>query len=969
LARKYRPRTFEDLIGQTQVGRTLTRALEVGRLAHAYLFAGPRGVGKTTAARLLSMALSCTDESKRPCGVCESCREIQNGSSVDVVEVDGASNRGINEIRSLRETVKFLPIKNPRKVYIIDEVHALTNEAFNALLKTLEEPPAHVVFIFATTEAHKLPATILSRCQRFDFRRIKVEEIVKRLQQVATAENIQYADDALVVIARQAGGGLRDALGLLDQVLASSPDITLEAVNNALGLINQELVEKTVVASLRGNLVDALNILDEAYDLGYDFKELGLKVLELTRNCTLFAAAPGMTELLDLTDAEAVKYQEICAGLSLAFLHRHLEAWLRFQGELSRHPHPRWLLESHLIRLCQMAPVGDLAKLTEKLATYLESGGAPPAESVGPPVKSLASPISQRREMNQKAVETTSPPTSKAEADKAQADQTQAAKTSVDQVQAEKAQADKAEADKTQVEKAQVEKAQADKAEADKAQADKAQADKAQADKAEADKIQAEKAQADKAEADKAEADKAEADKTQAERTSVDQAQVDKTPEAKPETPGEDQGIAAPIADVAAPQTDFLAEPQPAPTDLSQKTEDMAPSAVQSSAQPPAQPTQSGGSEQADISETEAKDIPATGSETPEEDDSAIGSIADLASDMAPPIDDMAPPIADLAALITDMAAPQTDVLAESPPAPTDLPQKEEAVQSAAQPSAPPSVRPTPSDGSEQTDISGTEAKDAPAAIGSETPSEDVGATVPVAPTTASLEPSAVPKTAFPAGFPAASPAEPVAARPNPEESVGRFNEPQSEAAKEPDATEVLASPPESKPTPTTTAEPAAYPGQSGSSGSAADARASSLKRLLANQARKDGIHERSIGFPSTPPTDEASDSTPSYVSQNSNNDEYDHGAQADDDANLTESESLFGQKLSPALAKKLDKCQDIDARKDILAAMPIFQTLQEELLGEFVGYIEEPDITFVREDEEEEEEYYYDDGSEESDY
>ena len=192
LARKYRPRTFADLIGQEQVSRSLKNALASGRVAHAYLFAGPRGVGKTTAARLLAMSLTCLAESPpdRPCGHCANCLEIQDGRAVDVIEVDGASSRGINEIRELRETVSYLPAKSRSKVYIIDEVHALTKDAFGALLKTLEEPPAHVVFIFATTDAHKMPATILSRCQRYDFRRIRVTDIAGRLARVAELENI-----------------------------------------------------------------------------------------------------------------------------------------------------------------------------------------------------------------------------------------------------------------------------------------------------------------------------------------------------------------------------------------------------------------------------------------------------------------------------------------------------------------------------------------------------------------------------------------------------------------------------------------------------------------------------------------------------------------------------------------------------------------------------------------------------------
>ncbi|MDR2301404.1 MAG: DNA polymerase III subunit gamma/tau [Deltaproteobacteria bacterium] len=395
LARKYRPKTFGDLIGQSQVSLTLTRAMEVGRLAHAYLFTGPRGVGKTTAARLLAMALSCSGTPPKPCGVCPSCLEIQNGQSVDVIEVDGASNRGINEIRSLRESVQYLPVKNPKKVYIIDEVHALTNDAFNALLKTLEEPPSHVVFIFATTEAQKLPATILSRCQRYDFRRIKVDDIVSRLTDVAKSENVLAQKDALTIIARQSEGGLRDALGLMDQVIASAGEITLSAVDNALGLINRDLIIRTVLSTLKGDLKDALGVLEEAYNLGYEFKELGLRSLELIRTLTLFKAAPTARDSLDLTDDELTRYKEITNDVALPTLHRHLESWLKFQGEMARHPQPRWLMESHLIRLCQMAPLAELGPLTARLLDFLESGGAPPAQDPGPPPRSQDTPLAK----------------------------------------------------------------------------------------------------------------------------------------------------------------------------------------------------------------------------------------------------------------------------------------------------------------------------------------------------------------------------------------------------------------------------------------------------------------------------------------------------------------------------------------------------------------------------------------------
>jgi DNA polymerase-3 subunit gamma/tau len=372
MARKYRPKSFADLVGQGQVTRTLTQALKTGRVAHAYLFTGPRGVGKTTAARLLAAALACESAGPRPCGECPRCREIQSGRSVDVLEMDAASNRGINEIRGIRDTVKFLPTRNRYKVYIIDEVHALTPDAFNALLKTLEEPPSHVVFVFATTEAHKLPATILSRCQRYDFRRIRVEDIAGRLKTVAEAEGLPYEPSALTALARQAEGGLRDALGLADQVAASEGELTADAVSRSLGLIRRELTARVASAAFKGDAGEALLALKDAYEAGCDFKELGLRVLERVRDLALFKASPKAAEMLDLTDAEEAEYRETVKPLSLSELHRHFESWLKVYAELARHPQPRWLLESHVIRTAQAGPLENLAELTAALAALLE---------------------------------------------------------------------------------------------------------------------------------------------------------------------------------------------------------------------------------------------------------------------------------------------------------------------------------------------------------------------------------------------------------------------------------------------------------------------------------------------------------------------------------------------------------------------------------------------------------------------
>lgn len=382
LARKYRPQTFADLVGQEQVSRTLQNALATGRVAHAYLFSGPRGVGKTTAARLLAMSLSCLAENvaDRPCGECVNCLEIQSGQAVDVIEVDGASNRGINEIRDLRETVKYLPAKSRYKVYIIDEVHALTKDAFNALLKTLEEPPPHVVFIFATTETHKVLPTILSRCQRYDFRRIRVEDIAARLARVAEMENIEAEPLALEIIARQAEGGLRDSLSLMDQAIAAGGGgaLTAEDVRLSLGLIDQTLVRTIVGETLAGQGADALAALDEAHLRGYDFKDLGLKILEYIRGLTLIKVDRKNAAALNITESEENDFAGTASAYTLETLHRHFEAWLKFQRDLAYSPQPRWLLEAQVVRLSQLAPLMPVSELVERLGRLLSHNPPPP---------------------------------------------------------------------------------------------------------------------------------------------------------------------------------------------------------------------------------------------------------------------------------------------------------------------------------------------------------------------------------------------------------------------------------------------------------------------------------------------------------------------------------------------------------------------------------------------------------------
>src|SRR5262245_55114405 len=276
LARRYRPQQFKDLVGQEPVARALINALESNRVAHAYLFTGARGVGKTSTARILAKALNCVKgPTPTPCDACENCKSIAVGEDVDVLEIDGASNRGIDEVREIRQNVQFRPSRGRFKIYIIDEVHMLTAPAFNALLKTLEEPPPHVKFIFATTEVQRIPVTILSRCQRFDFSGIGTSRIVERLRAIVAAEGLAADEEALHLVARRAGGSMRDAQSLLDQLLAFGGErLTAEQVHRLLGTANDDRVAALAAAVLAREPQRALALLGQAADEGLQFNEL-----------------------------------------------------------------------------------------------------------------------------------------------------------------------------------------------------------------------------------------------------------------------------------------------------------------------------------------------------------------------------------------------------------------------------------------------------------------------------------------------------------------------------------------------------------------------------------------------------------------------------------------------------------------------------------------------------------------------
>jgi DNA polymerase III subunit gamma/tau len=330
--RKWRPNTFEEIIGQNQVTIPLMRAIETGRIMHAYLFSGPRGVGKTTTARVFAKALNCEKgPTAHPCGQCGMCREIKEGSSLDVIEIDGASNRGIDEIRELREHVGFGAARGRYKVYIIDEVHMLTNEAFNAFLKTLEEPPQHVIFIFATTDPTRIPQTILSRCQHFRFKRMPVNLIIENLKMIAGKENIKYEEEVLFMIAKSADGALRDAQRIFDQAVtyAKGETLTEAAAGEMLGEIRIEVLIKLLDSMAEKDVKSAISIIEDIFDKGFDLKHFLKDLTELLRNMIIIKTVDSR-DMVSIGDEEYEHLKRTCGALEkkeiLYILQKALEA-------------------------------------------------------------------------------------------------------------------------------------------------------------------------------------------------------------------------------------------------------------------------------------------------------------------------------------------------------------------------------------------------------------------------------------------------------------------------------------------------------------------------------------------------------------------------------------------------------------------------------------------------------------------
>jgi DNA polymerase III subunit gamma/tau len=384
LARKYRPQKFSEVIGQEHVTRTLKNAIEQGRTAHGYIFSGHRGIGKTTVARILAMALNCRSSDKpvpEPCGICDSCTEIRAGNSVDVIEIDAATNRGIDEIRELREAARYRPARDRFKIYILDEAHQITDAAFNALLKTLEEPPGHVVFMLATTQPEDIPQTIRSRCQHFSFRAVRFEEILNQLRDLTRREKIEADEDALALLAEAGDGSMRDALSILDQAIACCGGrLTSEIVRQLVGTAPSGVLEQVMQAVAQGSSEEVLRLVDGLITEGHSPTHFARQMVRFLRNAVVAKVAGGDSSLLQISSDERQRVARIAELFSEEDLSRHLQIMLRTHSELGYRQEQRFHLELGLLKMAhaqKLLPIEQLLSEVASTGTSSRPAGRP----------------------------------------------------------------------------------------------------------------------------------------------------------------------------------------------------------------------------------------------------------------------------------------------------------------------------------------------------------------------------------------------------------------------------------------------------------------------------------------------------------------------------------------------------------------------------------------------------------------
>src|SRR5208283_1401656 len=399
LARKYRPQKFSEVIGQEHVTRTLTNAIEQARIAHGYIFSGHRGIGKTTIARILAMALNCQSQDHpvpEPCGVCDSCREIRAGNSVDVIEIDAATNRGIDEIRELREAARYRPARDRFKIYILDEAHQITDAAFNALLKTLEEPPSHVIFMMATTQPEDIPQTIRSRCQHFSYRAMKFDDIMGQLREIVMKEKILADEDALALLAEAGDGSMRDALSILDQAIASTSDhLTADSVRSLIGSAPAAALETVMQAVAESSSEKILVLVDELIGEGHSPTHFARQLVRFLRNVTVAKIAGKDSALLQISSDERARVARIADLFTEEDLARHLQIMLRTHGELGYRQEQRFHLELGLLKMAHAQRLLPLEQLLSEAAASQPSSNARAGGRVisGPPSAAASSEV------------------------------------------------------------------------------------------------------------------------------------------------------------------------------------------------------------------------------------------------------------------------------------------------------------------------------------------------------------------------------------------------------------------------------------------------------------------------------------------------------------------------------------------------------------------------------------------------